>query len=1423
MARVRLWLAIALLATIASAAHADPISIIGGVMAYYGAGAVVGAEVLGTVAFAGMTYGALAFAAGSLVFGTLNARRQARQAEAAARNQHNASLQDRLVTALSTNSPWQIIYGTAEVGGSLETILTSGDRDQFKHLVIVLAAHACEGIVDIKIAGESIGPLDAAGFVTTGKWFKSATETYSELVTFDASGNGTITRTGAVLQGVVIAPLTGGGEAFAPQPEQKFDAATLTGTTVSGGPISQAATVTYTLTGDAALVRVQKHLGADDQLADATLVAECPGQWSATDRLQGLTYIVVRLNLTEPEFQGGPPAITAVVNGKQVYDHRNGSTLFSENVALCVADYLMAPYGKDARNNQIIWDTVDAAANACDEVIAGGQVRFTCNGAFSTDQSTDAVLEDLLGAMAGWADGSGGWRIGAGVWTPPVTTITDDDNAGPVQIIGGLGLDEIFNGVRGQFNDPDRFGVATDFPPYQNAAFVTADDGRQFWSDVNLPFTNKAQRATNLARIMVESARGETLSYPAKKRVVNRVKVGERLLLDCPSLGINTVAFRLVKREENPGGIVLLTMQQDLQANYDEADAVAPVPSSSNGLVDLYAVPAVVGLTLDSGEQYALVTATSIVPRVLVAVSGLPQLLTDQLQIEWRTSASDTWQALAVTPGQTTAFIENVNQGVTYFVRARWYRPSVKAASDWRVDSITVTGKTTPPPPFDTVSVTELDTGGRVYAFAYTTTPQPVDWKGAEIRYIAGTTATPDWNAMTPLAGAGTWFTASQFESVKPTGTGPYTFAFRSRDSGGLSTMTVFNVTLGLNALDIAGPKVALRTSALAFIKPKNGGALTPATITLTASVVNMPTPVYAWKVDGVLQAGATASTFDLAAFSGNPKQVRVDVTSGAKTAFDTFTIYSVSEGDDAITAGLTNENQSVLVDAGGTPVAGQLPLSTQMLVARGATILSAGVTYSVAAQTGCTATIDAAGVASVTAISADVASVTFRATVTATATVVDKVLTLNKSYPGAAGTPGGTGPTGTRGSRQLYAVNAAYTASYNDGSGAGAASYKHQSTVQIAAATTGTTPTTPIKGDTVTFTNGSNYVTTYTNNGTYATNGDNSWALPGTVLDGSVLVSGSVTAAAINVVNLSALSANLGTVTSGNITSSANISIAGTCKVDGLTTDGGATCGIVANSSYSSSTGLKGYGTASGYGAMGVAGASTALGGVGGISNYGTVPGGYFYNGSSGSGLVAEGTTGPAFQCKGTITWNGYSYALPGGSNTLCPHGDGIWRDPVTTARVTAAFGVASGAVVQGIGPNAGAVVYPSGGAISILSTVSGVQTSGSGTVLTIQSVSDRRLKEDIVDEHLGLDFVLKQRVVSYRMIGDPTLRHGWIYQEVAKHLEGDDDSLAKRNADGFGGVDTTGMTAVTMLAVQQLYAVVAGLGRRIEQLKKG
>jgi hypothetical protein len=116
-------------------------------------------------------------------------------------------------------------------------------------------------------------------------------------------------------------------------------------------------------------------------------------------------------------------------------------------------------------------------------------------------------------------------------------------------------------------------------------------------------------------------------------------------------------------------------------------------------------------------------------------------------------------------------------------------------------------------------------------------------------------------------------------------------------------------------------------------------------------------------------------------------------------------------------------------------------------------------------------------------------------------------------------------------------------------------------------------------------------------------------------------------------------------------------------------------------------------------------------------------------------------------------------------------------------------------------------------------------VGTSGSGdTVLfTVQttSPSDVRLKKEIEDADLGLDFVNKLRPVSYKLIADPKEQkgYGFIANEV-EDLIGLDSSLVYYEPDwqvgdikGFKAVHYPSYIAILTKAIQELSAEVAAL----------
>lgn len=191
-------------------------------------------------------------------------------------------------------------------------------------------------------------------------------------------------------------------------------------------------------------------------------------------------------------------------------------------------------------------------------------------------------------------------------------------------------------------------------------------------------------------------------------------------------------------------------------------------------------------------------------------------------------------------------------------------------------------------------------------------------------------------------------------------------------------------------------------------------------------------------------------------------------------------------------------------------------------------------------------------------------------------------------------------------------------------------------------------------------------------------------------------------------------------------------------------------------------------------------------------------------------TGTVATNT----IDASSTFKWGAYTYAVPTGSTSTYMRNDGTWSNPVTTSAVNAAFGASESDVCQLVATDSGTATV-AGSGFNLNCTVSGVQTVGSGNTVVIQTISDARLKQDIEDETLGLDFIAQLRPRTYRMRSNPALRyHGFIYQEVAELMRDDTpDALALHRPGSYGGVDYMSLVAPLVLAVQQLAARVQQL----------
>lgn len=700
--------------------------------------------VIAIAAYVAQVYGYAALAVAIVVAGALHQRRQARAQAARARAKTREGLGDRSITILSADPPWRVVYGEASgVGGDIMDIVTTDKTaensdgndytlpDAYKHLVISMASHEVHAIDDVYIDGIAVGELDEDGWATEGEFVNEGK------VRRDVTFTGSVTVDEPV--GEVLS-------SYDPSTDEREDVpVTLSnGNRTITGPGGLEVKVIYWGLKTTASVRVQKHLGTSGQTVDDLLHELVPSRYTTAHRLRGRAYCVVTLDLENQRFQGAPPQITFKVRGKKLYDPRTGLTEYSWNPALCIRDWLLAPWGYEVSEDHIDDDYTIAAANACDEeidfVVDGDVVsaeRFTCNGAFTTAQPKESVIEDLCESMAGVCVNAAQWMIIPGTWTPPVNLpdgagLLDKHLFGQIEVVqAGSSSGEVFNGVRGQYI-PRNKSQPVDFAPYQNAAFVEAD-GAELWRNVELPFTFSKVRAANLARILVERERSAmVIRYPAQL-IALELTIGDRIEVTSAEYGFNAKVFRVIDWQFGITSPVLLTLQEDDPSIYDEADATESDPTPNTDLPNPWIVSAVEGLDMESGTDHLIKNADgSITTRVHVT---WPQL-TDAYMLDGSGTIRLRWsrneekpQEIRVKGDATSAYLTGVKDKDRIILEV-WAVNALGAIGPSELHAHTVVGKTEAP---DNVTglAAVVEYGGVLISWTGGT---DVDYKFTEIR-----------------------------------------------------------------------------------------------------------------------------------------------------------------------------------------------------------------------------------------------------------------------------------------------------------------------------------------------------------------------------------------------------------------------------------------------------------------------------------------------------------------------------------------------------------------------------------------------------------------------------------------------------------------------------------------------------------------
>lgn len=273
-------------------------------------------------------------------------------------------------------------------------------------------------------------------------------------------------------------------------------------------------------------LEISTRLGDPDQAIDPLLAAEFP-DLPSTFRQRGHTTVVLKAfygdDTDDHEAVWGPGGQFTpqfLVRGKPVYDPRVSSQdrddettwAWSDNWAVCLSDWVRAPFGGRKLASQVDWDAVAEAATLCDQGIglkAGGvEKRYTMNGGLTSDENPFAVLDTMLNAAG---ESAALWRRGefapvCDVPVSPIRTLTQRDLAGPFTFRSSRPRNSSLNTARSEFIHSGRDYKAAMTPPLVDAGLL-ASDGQPLEVTVRRPFVAGEERAQRLDKITLLRSR----------------------------------------------------------------------------------------------------------------------------------------------------------------------------------------------------------------------------------------------------------------------------------------------------------------------------------------------------------------------------------------------------------------------------------------------------------------------------------------------------------------------------------------------------------------------------------------------------------------------------------------------------------------------------------------------------------------------------------------------------------------------------------------------------------------------------------------------------------------------------------------------------------------------------------------------------
>lgn len=346
---------------------------------------------------------------------------------------------------------------------------------------------------------------------------------------------------------------------------------------------------------------VRRYTGTSSQTVDYILNNRYSTVFTSDFRGRGIAYSAMTFDWGDGKLYQGPPVMTFVVKGKKCYDPRLDVTpgasptnpsyiAWTNNPALCWADYAMADFGGAVPSTRINWASVVAAADICDALVnipgATTQKRYTFNGRITLPVDPDwrenakLFIDAMLGRMV---RRDGIWFIYAGAYDSPSYTIAKTD---------WLSIDRIktvaprdggrWNTVRCWYVDSSRNWQRVECFPRRNATYKSADGGEEITLEMEQPGCDNEYEAQRKAELILRQSRNQIAITGRLPPRFRKMATGETVAVTFEELGWASKIMRIRSMDLLPDGSVNVGFVEEQSADWtDLASGEYNAPSSS--------------------------------------------------------------------------------------------------------------------------------------------------------------------------------------------------------------------------------------------------------------------------------------------------------------------------------------------------------------------------------------------------------------------------------------------------------------------------------------------------------------------------------------------------------------------------------------------------------------------------------------------------------------------------------------------------------------------------------------------------------------------------------------------------------------------------------------------------------------------------